>query len=597
MIFKEIRLSAEQIETFVGNVLPLRLLGVAEYSTVGITWSVTGGLQLTSFKGFTDGVLLTVMTEGEGQVVAQYQGNTYVCNVHCRPMEHTEARKGLSYYIGNLHDHTAQTHDPALFPLREQGTPADYLRQLLEEGIYDFTAITDHADLLNDREFFRGVWDAFQVQETDLVVFPGSEAEVSPLWDDRYGIEHKVGGEIVVVNCDSYACTGRWSTFFDRYATSPFAFGMLAHPQIIGISRKGVWNFRLDQNRGTEFTKLIQGVEMGDGTDGGSNFIQEYTYSQALDNGFWVSTACDADRHGPQWGARLIPGKTIIMAPEKSREAFLDALQSRRFYASESGNVKVYYEVNGQSAPCRLPLAEHYQFHVEIGLLRQEWGGMPTRLQLISDYGKTLWETDQITETVEFSVESSTARWFYLRLTDEAGKRTWSVPVQTGRAFDEPLTQELIPLEKCGMTAVEEGSGASAAVLLNDRPDQSYFAEGPGCSILLDLQKATEIQALGVYHTMMDIKAMRAAGEKESNRVAEFPVRYQLETGMRLDGMQLQTEGLFRVFGAEELIRFPSHEARFVRLRILSNAGLESGRPNRKHHRTSLAELTLYKVM
>lgn len=154
-----IKLSQTVLETFVGNVLPLRLLGVEEYGMEDISWSVTGDcLQLTTFEkaekgAFTDGVLLTILEEGHGQVAAQYNGCVYTCAVTCRSMKHTEAQKGLSYYIGNLHDHTAKTHDPALFPLREQGMPADYLKQLLEEGVYDFTAITDHADLLNDREF------------------------------------------------------------------------------------------------------------------------------------------------------------------------------------------------------------------------------------------------------------------------------------------------------------------------------------------------------------------------------------------------------------------------------------------------------------
>ena len=51
-----------------------------------------------------------------------------------------------------------------------------------------------------------------------------------------------------------------------------------------------------------------------------------------------------------------------------------------------AGRVKV----NGQTAPCTLKPAESYRFHVELGLLRQELGGMPVGLQLISDYGKTL---------------------------------------------------------------------------------------------------------------------------------------------------------------------------------------------------------------
>lgn len=597
----ECKLSFTDIHSFVGNVLPLRLLGVEAYGMEEIRWEVSAPcVQLTTFDQdeaapFTDGVLLTLLFEGEATVTAVYQEQAYSCCVLIRKRMQIPSQKGLSYYVGNFHDHTARTHDPVEFPLRKEGVPGDYLKQLTDEGKMDFTAISDHADLLNGREFFRGFWDAFSAGEEMIVAFSGSEAEVSPLFDDRYGVEHKVGGEVVVVNADSFTCTPSWREFFARYETSPFAIGVLAHPQIIGISRKGVWNFELDKHRTPKMMQLLRGVEMGDGTDNSSNLINEYTYSVALDNGFRVSTTCSSDRHGPVWGASLFPGKTILMAPEKSREAFLDALDHCRFYASESGNVKLYYEVNGCAAPATLHLCDTYRFSVEIDLLEEAQGGMPVKLQVISDYGKTLWQTCEVKRKMEFAIESSTARWFYLRLTDESGKRTWSVPVWTGREFDETRTSRLMPIAKTGMTAVEERSSRDASVLLSDDPTQTFFAEEAACSILVDMGKVQSIGALGLYHTMLDRKVMRAAGEKEADRIAQFPVHYQLETGLTPDAMTLQAQGLFRVFGGEEMVYFTNHEARFVRLRILSNAGAESGRPWHQNHRTSMAELTLYR--
>jgi hypothetical protein len=103
------------------------------------------------------------------------------------------------------------------------------------------------------------------------------------------------------------------------------------------------------------------------------------------------------------------------------------------------------------------------------------------------------------------------------------------------------------------------------------------------------------IAALGHYPTMMDVKALRAVGGKQQDEVSRFPVRYQLETGMTPTSMEVKAEGLFRVFGAEELIRFPEHEARFVRLTILSTAGKESGRAAYANCTVSMAELTLYR--
>lgn len=596
----EIMLSQTVITSFVGNVMPLRLLGVAEYAMEDITWTVSDPcVQLTSFEKaesepFTDGVLLTFLKAGTAQVTATYQGNTYCCQISVRERMCVPSQKGLSYYVASFHDHTAQTHNRVEFPLRKETMPMDYLQQIREEGMLDGTAISDHADLLNDREFFRGFWDASQVSEKELVIFPGAEAEVTPLGDDRYGVQHKLGGEIVTMCADSYASTGPWADFFARYRTSPFAIGILAHPQIVGYSRKGIWNFCLDKNRDTPLRPLLRGVEMGDGSDQDSNLINEHVYSVALDNGYQVSTTCSADRHGPVWGGKQYPGKTIVMAPEKSKEAFMDALDNCRFYASESGNVKIYYEVNGQPAPAKLALQDTYSFRVELELLEENLGGMPVRLQVISDYGKTLWETEDVRPEMEFSVESNTARWFYLRLTDENGKRTWSVPVWTGREIDPLVENKLEPLPKTGFAAVEEISGQCADVLLCDDPAQTFSAEGPVCSILVDMGRPQSIGALGLYHFMLNMKAVRTARENNHNLLAELPVRYQVETGLEKDTMTLRAEGLYRVFGAEELAYFPVHEARFVRLRILSNAGKESGRPAYQNSQTQIAELTLY---
>ena len=597
----EIKLSTTCIDSFVGNVLPLRLLGVAEYGMANIEWAVSDScVQITSFHQaskdpFTDGVLLTLLAEGQAQVTATYREETYSCQICIHERMHVPSGKGLDYFVGSLHDHTARTHDPKEFPLRKEGIPADYIRQIAQEGMLDVTVVSDHADLLTDKEFFRGCWDAFSMEESRPVVFPGSEAEVSPLWKDRYGITHKLGGELVVINTDSYASTESWDSFFGRYQTSPFAVGILAHPQMLGVSAKGIWNFALDQNRTPALLKLLRGVEMGDGTTRESNLIHEHVYSVALDNGFRVSTTCSSDRHGPVWGGKQYPGKTIFMAPDRSKEAFLDALDSCRFYASESGNVKLYYEVNGQAAPGVLDMADSYRFDVQVGLLEEALGGMPVRLQLISDYGKTLWETNQLKQSIAFTVDSQTARWFYLRLTDDKGRHTWSVPVWTGRDFDVPQSFAETPISKVGMTALEECSGQDASVLLGDDPAQPFYADANTCSVLLDMGSVQRVSALGVYHVMLDKKAMRAIGMQEKERLAEFPVRYQVETGLTLDAMHPEAEGLFRVFGGEELIRFQKQEARFVRLRILSNVGLESGRPKYQDRRVGLAELTLYR--
>ena len=113
--------------------------------------------------------------------------------------------------------------------------------------------------------------------------------------------------------------------------------------------------------------------------------------------------------------------------------------------------------------------------------------------------------------------------------------------------------------------------------------------------------------ALGCYPMILDRKILKERLEIQvhgkllgdnieelEQRVNQFPVAYEVETGLTVEDMSLQAKGLFRVFGAEEYVALPKHKARFVRLRILSTVGKESGRPEYRECRPVLSEITLF---
>ncbi len=123
-----------------------------------------------------------------------------------------------------------------------------------------------------------------------------------------------LGGEVLMFNADTTIDTDSWDKFFDVLKNSPFAFCGYPHPQIIGFSVKGIWNFNHKENNSDRFKNLFRFIEMGDGTHQHSNLINEYTYSVALDEGFHISPTCSSDLHGPNWGYDYFSGKTVIMA-------------------------------------------------------------------------------------------------------------------------------------------------------------------------------------------------------------------------------------------------------------------------------------------
>lgn len=597
----ERRLSKSQIESWCGNVLPLRLLGAAEYGNDPITWSCDSPcIQITSFAddpdgGFTDGILLTLLEPGQATVTATFEGKHYCCQVSIRQMKQAASGKELNYYTGDLHDHTFKSHKKGDLCSRDFDYPIDLIEQTKKDGILDFVAISDHAVLLNAREYYRGYADAEAAEPMELIVFPGCEAEVTPLEQDRYGVLHKNAGEIVTVNASSFASTDGWEEFYEKFAGSPFAVSTLAHPQIPGGSTPCVWNFCLDKNNTPRLKQMVKLVEMGNGSDRKGNLIHEYVYSLALDNGFRVSVTCSSDSHGPAVNYDNLPGRTVIMAPEKSKEAFVDAIMHNRVYATSSGNVKLFYSVNGMAAPADLPLAGKYDFHVELSCFREDESTVPVKCQVISDYGKCVKVIEGDLASFDFTVESDTARYFYLRLLDKEGRKTWSCPVFTGRPCDSAQKDTLIPIDKTGFTAVDMISGADASKLINDDPHATWISQDTTCSIVIDMQEEKEIAALGHYPRPLNALQLRQAGIDLPEKISEFPSGYKLSTSCDGKTFTCRAEGLFRVFGGEEFIRFEKHTARYVKLEILSTCGAVSERKQFQNANVAIGELTVYR--
>ena len=203
----------------------------------------------------------------------------------------------------------------------------------------------------------------------------------------------------------------------------------------------------------------MRAIEIGQGTDYNCNLNHEYAFSDALDAGFRVSTTSSSDGH-TQWGFHIYPGKTVVMATENTKEAITDAFINNRTYGSETGNVKLRLSVNGKCAPCDLPLTDTYKFKLSLSYFEEDEDTKIVRCQVISDGGLDLLDIKDIDgDEIEFEVKSSTARYFFLRLTDKLARRTFTPPVWTSRPFDEYTEPSLEILDSADFTARDEVSG------------------------------------------------------------------------------------------------------------------------------------------
>ncbi len=606
-----IRLSHSCIDSFCGDVVPLRLLGVEEFGMEDITWTLEGDcVRMKTFTGpsenfaddgeFTDGVLLTLLFPGEAKIICTYKGIRHTCLIVVRERKSVSSEEAVNFYLGDMHLHTStacgKKNAREVLTCRLDGsTPHIPVEQMREEGILGMHVISDHSDLLNRKEFFRGFLAAEESGKT-LSSFAGSECDIYGFEKDRYGVIKNNANEVVCINADTFVPADSYREFLDGYSKCPHMVCVLAHPQFYGHNTMGKGDFCLFKNCTARFRQMIRGVELGDGTDRGGNLFHEYVYSAALDSGFHVSTTCGSDSHGPVWGYERIPGATVFMTAENTKEAYYDALLNCRFYASFSGNVKLRYSVNGHVAPATLPLTNRYHFQGEISYFYDDPETVIVGGEVISNGGVTVKELDfEDFSTFDFTLESDTSSWYYLRLWDKEGRKTWSVPVWTGREPYFVHNDDLEPLPKKGVTVTDEVSGEDADILLCDDPFRGWTAKGETASLLLDLKEETLICGLGHYNRVLIGKQMKEVGPLPKFFLAQMPFRYAVSTSLCGKDFSKVAEGVFRTCAGEEIIRLPKHTARFIRFEVLATAGKNSRRAEFMSAPVTLGELTVYR--
>ena len=598
-------LSRSKISSFCGDVVPLYfdfgLRGTNTLAAADIKWSCEGdAVSLRTFSGedemsFNNGVLVILKKVGSALVKANFEGREYTCDVEVTELHHSRSDDELGYYFGDFHDHTTHIHNREKCMHREDEFQVDYVRQVREEGLMDVSVVSDHAGVINDTDFFRGFVADDLVEPKDVLILSGAESEIGYTQYDRFGIKHRLSGEIVTLNAAGYIDTEDWGEFESTLETSPEPVCIFAHPIISGFSTPGLWNFDFANRTSAEMKRVMRGVELGTGIDEDECLVYEYAYSDALDAGFRVSTTCSSDSHGPRWGYYQIPGKTVIRAREKSKEAFIDALRHNRFYATESGNVRLNYTVNGMSAPCELPLTDSYSFHVELSSFREDKSTEPVVCRVISDGGRTLKIIENITSDFSFEVRSDSAHYFYLRFSDSIGRRTWSMPVWTGRPFEKKPAAELVAISPDRLCAIDRFGGKDARAAVDGNPRNHWVGDSKLASVLIDMGECREIKALGFCQRILERVSRRIAPNwRSTDYTPGFPVEYEIYTSEDGVNYKMCADGCLRAFGAEEIVEFSKHSARYVRFDVTSTVATYCGFDKYAKAPVSIGNITLF---
>lgn len=596
------RLSCKSYSTFVGDVFPLWITeeGGADISQKDIVFSAEGdGLLLRDFKNsgefsFSHGILITVLKPGHFTVIATVDGQTLTFSLDAHPMHRATSEEAENFYFGDMHTHTSMIHAHDVFATRTVDFQEEYLAEIKKEGLLDFGVISDHAETLNDKDFYRAFVANATAEPMRTVIFPGTESEVVYQKKNRFGFPVRKSGEILTLNVNDYILANNFDEFLNTYREMPEPLVIFAHPQVLGWGEPpAMWDFDFPSIANDGMKRILCGIEVIDGR--GSNLNYEQSYSYALDAGFRVSPYADGDIH-QNWIQNRDSYRTVIFATDHTKEAFVDAIRAGRAYATESGNVKLRYSVNGKVAPADLDAADTYSFHIELDTFDGNDEALPVSLRVISDYGHTVYEANcEGKKSIDFTVHSATARYFYLRFLDKDGNRTISCPVYTGRAYDDfkalPAVQ---PLDMTDFCATEAESGADASVVINGDPFTTYHSDKETASILIDMKESKKISAIGLFAPF--VLRQRVDDHYElSEAIESIPAEVAIYTSGDGKSFEKQKDAYCRIFADEDIIRFAPVDARYIRFDVLSTVGRYSGKPQFADAKAAIGNLSIFR--
>ena len=330
---------------------------------------------------------------------------------------------GYYFYYGDFHAHTSYSDG--------SGTPAQAYAQAKSSGKADFLAITDHNSSLTTTEWNDMQTQANNYSDVTFVAFPAWEFTN---FSEAHMNTFNTGGTLVT---DGSMTRETWYTNYLQPNQTWLA--QWNHP----IEYSNNFDGFADHNSQTD--NVIKMIEVYNGCCPGYDYF-EWSYQRALDAGWHVGPVANSDTHNPNW----ITGyeyRTAVLAPSLTRTNIIDAVRNNRVYATEDRNLRVCFDING--VPFGSRLANPANCDIVIDVQDPDTGNnneQITKLEIIGDHGVVIATNTFSTFNAHWALTiPTTSSYYYLRVTNAAGKKAWTAPVWTGAVAATPTPAPTSP--------------------------------------------------------------------------------------------------------------------------------------------------------
>ncbi|MGN0025910.1 MAG: CehA/McbA family metallohydrolase, partial [Clostridium sp.] len=314
-----------------------------------------------------------------------------------------EVKKNL--YFGQLHSHTNLSDGT--------GTVDEAYQYAENVAKVDFLAITDHSNWF-DNDSKANIADGSASTKWNTGKEAANKYNKNGKFVAIYGYEMSWSGStggyghINTFNTEGFETRTNskmdLKAYYNALKTQPQSLAQFNHPG------KTFGDFSDFAHYDEEIDKLINLVEVGNGEGAirSSGQFQSYEYyTRALDKGWHLAPSNNQDNHKGKWG-NANTGRTVIEASELSRDSIYDAIRNRRVYATEDENLRVSYEVNGNTMGSILPEMNKLDFIINIEDIDKD--DTIKKISIIGDGGKIVKSIDNVNSTNKewkFSLEES----------------------------------------------------------------------------------------------------------------------------------------------------------------------------------------------
>ncbi|AIZ65431.1 hypothetical protein PK28_17355 (plasmid) [Hymenobacter sp. DG25B] len=408
------------------------------------------------YRGTGSTVTVTGLAPGRTYYAVVYELNGAGCSTHYLTSTPALALGTTTvppvgtyrFYRGNLHAHSSYSDGNKDGSTSGALTPYDDYAIARQAEQFDFLGISEHnhngAGMVLS-SYAKGLQQAEQANQAN------TDGKFLALYGMEWGTISG-GGHVIVYgydqligweagNYDVFVQKGDYTGTAGLFATLAQKTGVvayLAHPNATD------YNGMLQNPLNATASQVVTGMAMRSGpafstaTDYSDPSASTYEsrFKDALKLGYHVGPVMDHDNHNSTFG-RTSYTRLVVLAPELTRPALLEAMQQRRFYAADDANAEVTFSVSGQPMGSQLTLAGAPT--LEVNVVDAD-GEAVTSIELLagipgSGVAATTLTTASGAATLSFTdpILNGATYYYYAVITQADGDKIWTAPIRYTR--------------------------------------------------------------------------------------------------------------------------------------------------------------------